>query len=107
MDKNISKTRKTWREKLEGKFPSHGRIMKILIPKPLDVDALMRKIPKRKLATVSQIRELLAKDCGADTACAKVTGIFIRIAAEAAEEDRKGGKKKILLISRQLNQTVD
>lgn len=89
------KTRKSWREKLEGKHPSHGKVVKVLIPKPLDVDSIIRKIPKGKLVTVSQIIEKLAKDTHADKTCAKVTGIFIRIAAEVAEEDLREGKKRV------------
>ena len=92
------KTRKTWREKLErDQEPKvvddrRGR-GKVLIPKPLDVDALVRRIDKGKLATDKQIREQLAKDFHADFACPMTTGIFIRIAAETAEVDlgnRKG-----------------
>jgi hypothetical protein len=67
----------------------------MLIPKPLDVDALMRKIEKGKLATVEQIRERLAKDFGADFSCPMTTGIFLRIAAETAEEDLSKGEKQI------------
>ena len=36
----------------------------MLIPKPLDVDALVRQIQRGKLATVDQIRERLARDFG-------------------------------------------
>ena len=37
----------------------------------------------------------MAKDYLADKTCAKVTGIFIRIAAEAAEEDLKNDREEI------------
>lgn len=67
----------------------------MLVPKPLDVDALIRKIRKGKLVTVTQIMKRLAKDFHADIACPMTTGIFIRIAAEAAEEDLSKGKKQI------------
>jgi hypothetical protein len=96
----IMKGRKTWREKLETEQEprvvddSRGR-GRMLIPKPLDVDALMRKIEKGKLATVEQIRERLAKDFGADFSCPMTTGIFLRIAAETAEEDLSKGEKQI------------
>lgn len=92
------KTRKTPREKLEGgpepkvEDTPKGRM---LIPKPLDVDALMRKIPEGKLATVEQIRARLAEDCDADYTCPLTTGIFLRIAAEAAEEDLSAGKQAV------------
>ena len=87
--------KKSWREKLEGEHPNHGKIVKILIPNPRDVDALMRQIPEGDLVTDERIRNRLAKDNKADATCSKVTGIFIRIAAEVAEEDLKNGKKQI------------
>ena len=67
----------------------------MLIPRPLDVDALMRKIKKGKLATQSLMREKLARDFGADVTCPITTGIFVRIAAEAAEEQWRAGKKRV------------
>ena len=92
--------RKTWREKLEADQerkvvdnPRGGGTL--LIPKPLDVDALVRKIQTGKLVTVDQIRRRLAKDYGGDTACPLCTGIFLRIAAEAAEEDLANGATEI------------
>ena len=88
-------TRKSWREKLEGESASHGKIFRILIPKPLDVDALIRRVPEGKLVTDEQIRARLAKDYHADKTCSKVTGIFIRIAAEAAEEDLTRGHGQV------------
>ena len=102
------KTRKSWREKLEKELPDHGKIVdvpprmqkrfgtgKMIIPKPLDVDALIRKVEKGKIVTVPQIREKLAKDAHVDSACPLTTGIFIRIAAEAAVEDLRSGKENI------------
>ena len=99
---------KTWRQKLEQEHPNHGKIVdvplkmqkrfgtgKMLIPRPLDVDALLRTVRKGKLVTQSQIREALARASGADSACPFTTGIFVRIVAEAAEEDARAGKKRI------------
>jgi len=97
----MAKRRKTAREKLEEdqglpKVVDDPRgLGKMLIPKPLDVDALMRKIQRGKVATVTQIRERLARDFDADLTCPLTTGIFMRIAAEAAEEDLNEGKKGI------------
>ena len=87
--------RKSWREKLYDRHPSHGKVVKILIPRPLDVYALMRQVPEGKLVTDEQIRNRLATDNGADRTCSKVTGIFIRVVAEVAEEDRRDGKEEI------------
>ena len=67
----------------------------LLIPKPLDVDALVRRVQTGKLVTVDQIRRRLAKDYGSDTTCPLCTGIFLRIAAEAAEEDLANGATEI------------
>jgi len=65
---------------------------RMLIPRPLDVDAVIRKVKKGSLVTVEQIRERLAQDFGADFTCPLVTGIFLRIVAEAAEEELREGK---------------
>jgi alkylated DNA nucleotide flippase Atl1 len=67
----------------------------MLIPRPLDVDAVIRSVPRGKVATVNQIRARLAEEQHADVTCPLTTGIFIRIASEAAEEDRKAGKSRV------------
>lgn len=96
----MSKARKTAREKLEvGREPEvvddpRGR-GRMLIPRPLDVDGLIRRIPRGKLATMEQIRGRLAADFHADFTCPLTAGIFIRIAAEAAEEDLSRGETQI------------
>jgi hypothetical protein len=94
-----------WREKLER---DHSKVVELppkmagrfgagtmLIPKPRDVDALIRKAGSGKLISVSQIRKKLAADNHAAVTCPLTTGIFIRISAEAAEEDLRNGKKRI------------
>ena len=87
----MAKTRKTWREKLEKDqglpkvVNGPGGRGRMLVPKPLDIDGLIRKIPKGKLA----------KDFHVDFTCPLTTGIFLRIAAEAAEEDLRGGKEQV------------
>jgi len=67
----------------------------MFIAKPLEVDALIRMTKKGMLITVGEIRSKLARDHGADTTCPLTTGIFVRIAAETAEEDLQNGKKRI------------
>jgi hypothetical protein len=100
------KTGVSWREKLEKKqepkivdiprkMVKRFGMGKMLIPRPLDVDALIRKVEKGKLVTQAQIRERLARDSGVDVTCPITTGIFIWIAAEAAEEDFRDGKKLV------------
>ena len=96
----MAKTRKTWREKLEVELTPkviddpRGR-GKMLIPIPLDVDALVRRVEKGKLITDKQIRERLARNFHADLTCPMTTGIFIRIVAETAEEDVINGREDI------------
>ena len=67
----------------------------MLIPNPLDVDALLRRVEKGKLITDKQIRERLARNFHADLTCPMTTGIFIRIVAEAAEEDLRNGRGEV------------
>ena len=98
-------SRTSWREKLER--PQEARLVKVppkmsrfgrgmmLIPTPSLVNGLLRKVPKGKLVTVGTIREKLARDHEADVTCPLTTGIFVRIVAEAAEEDRGQNKKRI------------
>lgn len=92
--------RKSWREKLEKE--GEPRVVddpkgrgRMLIPTPLMVDELVRRIPPGRLVTVGQIREKLARDFGADFTCPLVTGIFLKIVAETAEEDLGRGRKDI------------
>ncbi|HEY3129781.1 MAG TPA: hypothetical protein VGL91_10005 [Acidobacteriota bacterium] len=103
-DKFTSRT--PWRAKLEKEQPAKVVEIppkmrkrfgtgKMLIPKPLDVDALIRKVKPGKLVTQSQIRERLARNFQADVTCPITTGIFVRIASEAAEEDRQRGEKQV------------
>jgi len=58
----------------------------MLIPKPLDVDAMIRKVRAGRFDADGAARKAGAA-AGADVACAMVTGMFVRIVAEAAEED--------------------
>jgi hypothetical protein len=67
----------------------------IVIPAATEVDEIMRKVRKRKLTTINQIREVLAHRHGATIACPIVTGIHARIAAGAAGEDEAAGKKRV------------
>ncbi len=55
----------------------------------------MKKVPKRKLITINEIRKIVAKKHKATIGCPITCGIFARIAAGAAEEQKKAGKKGI------------
>ena len=98
------KTRTTWREKLEReskivtippKMVKRFGSGKMIIPNPLDVEALIRKVKKGKLVTQDEIRRRLARDFKVDVTCPITTGIFVHIVAEAAEENLREGKKQI------------
>ena len=100
------KTRTSWRAKLEKeqeprvvdvppKMAKRFGTGKMLIATPLLVDGLIRKVQKGKLVTIRQIRGRLAQDFEADSTCPLTTGIFVRIAAETAEEDLRMGRSEI------------
>lgn len=95
--------RKTWVEKLNiDKAPvvekadkdfagiKTGQMM--LIPTPKIVDAYIRQIPKGRQTDILTLRKDLAAEYHAEVTCPLTTGIFIRIAAEAAYEEFEKGK---------------
>jgi hypothetical protein len=57
---------------------------------------MIRKIPRGWVATLAEIRARLAHWHHVDVTCPLVTGIFLRIVAEAAEEDRRAGRAHII-----------
>jgi alkylated DNA nucleotide flippase Atl1 len=67
----------------------------VVIPAPMDVNDMMRRVPEGKLITINEIRTVLAKKHGATIGCPMTTGIFAWIAANAAEEQRQKGEKDI------------
>jgi len=103
----MPKLKKSWREKLaddkglpkvsviEGKMSTRWGTGTVVIPAPREVDEIMRMVPQGKLITVNQIRDLLARRHGATIGCPMTTGIFIGIAAKAAEEALADGVSDI------------
>ncbi len=99
--------KKTWKEKLHDSkgFPKIEEVTEgmnkswgegtFVIPAPIEVDEIMRKIPKGNLITISEIRNALAQKHKVNFTCPLTTGIFAWISANAAEEERAEGKKKI------------
>ena len=59
---------------------------RMLIPASGDLRDAIRAIPEGRIATVTQIRHNLAAAHNADYTCPLVTGIFLRLLAEATEE---------------------
>jgi hypothetical protein len=101
-----AKPKKSWREKLTDSkgLPKIGEVAgrmtqrwgtgTMVIPAPVEVDALMKTVPKGKLCTINELRAALAKKHGVNIACPITTGIFAWIAAHAAEEAAAAGVKK-------------
>ncbi len=101
----MSKKKKSWTEKLADNkgLPKVEKITDkmskrwgagtVVIPAPMEVDALMKKVPEGKLVTINEIRAALAKKHNATIGCPMTTGIFAWVAAHAAEEQRQAGKK--------------
>ncbi len=102
-----SRPRKSWQEKLADSkgLPKVEKITPkmskkwgtgtVVIPAPKEVDEIMKKVPQGKLITINQIRAILAKRHKASIGCPMTTGIFAWIAAHAAEEAAREGKKNI------------
>jgi hypothetical protein len=92
------KAKRSWSQKLtdskglpktgpiEGKMSTRWGTGTMVIPAPLEVDELMRRVPKGKLVTITELRAALAKRHKVNIACPITTGIFAWIAAHAAEE---------------------
>ncbi|MFH1452476.1 MAG: MGMT family protein [Armatimonadota bacterium] len=103
----MTSKKKSWREKLNnskglpkvskltGKMAEKWGKGTIAIPAPLEVDNIMKKVPKGRVTTVNEIRSIIAKKHKATIGCPMVTGIFARISAEAACEAEKEGQKNI------------
>jgi len=80
-------------EKITGKMSKRWGTGTVVIPAPMEVNEIMRKVPEGKLTTINDIRAILAKKHGATIGCPITTGIFAWIAANAAEEEREKGEK--------------
>ena len=82
-------------EKIEGKMSKRWGTGTMVIPSPMEVNELMRRVPEGKLTTINEIRAALARKHWATIGCPITTGIFAWIAANAAEEQRQEGEKDI------------
>jgi hypothetical protein len=101
----MSYKRKSWQEKLAG-HKDLPKVCKIdstkskrwgagtfVVPAPMEVNELMRRVPEGKLTTMNELRQALARRHGATIACPITTGIFAWISAHAAAEDEANGQK--------------
>jgi len=99
--------KKSWREKLAdskglpkvsevcGKMTKRWGTGTMVIPAPLEVDALMKQVPRGRVVTINELRAALAKKHKASFACPITTGIFSWIAAHAAAEAEVDGVKRV------------
>jgi len=99
--------RKSWTEKLQDskdlpkvekiteKMSKRWGIGTVVIPAPIEVNEMMKRVPEGKLTTINEIRAALAKKHGATIGCPITTGIFAWVAANAAEEQKEKGEKNI------------
>jgi len=79
-------------EKITPKMSKRWGTGTIVIPSPMEVDEVMRKVPEGKVTTINEIRGFLAGRHKATICCPITTGIFARIAAGAAEEQKNKRK---------------
>jgi hypothetical protein len=101
------KAKKSWRDKLadskglpkvaevRGKMTRRWGEGTMVIPAPIEVDALMKQVPKGRLITINELRASLAAKHKANFACPITTGIFSWIAAHAAAEGEAEGARRI------------
>lgn len=103
---STKKAPKNWKMKMEK--PSSHEIVELspnspaawgqgtmVIVTPKIIDTLVNSVPKGKLITIGAMREKFARDYDTNTTCPLTTGIFLRIVAEAAEENSREGNKNI------------
>ena len=103
----MARTNKTWNEKLyvkkdlpklvemDEKLEKRFGPGTMVVPSPLEVDEIMQSVGPGHLITTDRIRRKLAEKHGTNTACPLCTGLFAKIAAFAAEENREKGEKVI------------
>jgi alkylated DNA nucleotide flippase Atl1 len=82
-------------EKITDKMSKRWGTGTVVIPAPMEVNEIMRRVPEGKLTTINDIRAALAKKHKATICCPITTGIFAWVAAGAAEEEREKGEKNI------------
>ena len=100
------KAKRTWNEKLadakglpkiapiDGKLSRRWGEGTFVIAAPTEVDAIMKRVRRGRVTTIDQIRKRLAAAHGATIACPITTGIFAWIAAHAADESERAGRRR-------------
>lgn len=102
-----TKLKKNWTEKLRDnkglpkvvkitdKMSKRWGTDTVAIPSPMEVNNLMKKVPKGKLITINDIRSAVAKKHKATIGCPITSGIFAWISAHAADEQLAQGRKNV------------
>ena len=67
----------------------------IAIPSPQEVDAAIRLLPERSLATLEQLASHVARQHGATIGCTVTTSIFAALVAKAADADERAGASTV------------
>lgn len=79
-------------QRVERAFSDFAEGDRMLIATPALVEAAVREIPAGQTRSMKQLRAELAERHEADGTCPLTTGIFLRIAAEAAWERHQEGE---------------
>jgi alkylated DNA nucleotide flippase Atl1 len=66
----------------------------MVISTPQEIEAVVRQIPKGKLATMQSLREVIARKHDVTITCPITTGIFLNIVARASVEQEQMGAKR-------------
>lgn len=105
----VMKSRVPWRVKLErASAPKNPHLTeappqwfggkvggKMVIPSALELDEMIRQIPDGQTVNIKDLRAEYAAKHGADITCPMTSGIFLRIIAENAEEERANGRTDV------------
>jgi alkylated DNA nucleotide flippase Atl1 len=65
---------------------------RMLVASPLELQRIVARVPAGRVLTTGALRAALATRFSADYTCPLTTGIFLRVIAEAAEEELAFGK---------------
>jgi len=80
---------------IEGEMSKRWGTGTCAIPSPIEVDAIMKKVPKGKVITINDIRTIITNKHKTTIGCPITTGIFALIAVNAAEEEKHKGKRTL------------
>jgi hypothetical protein len=96
----MASRKKSWKEKFDTAKAPHVDVLKstfaglpagarLLIPSPKLVADYVSSIPRAEARTIAQMRDAFTRSHGVDGTCPITTSMFLRIAAEAALEERQ------------------